>query len=78
MADKKYLVFQVGCSECGVSSYPIKVCTTLQEAEEIEKKHPSTWDSEGGDGFVMIIDLDACKDVDDIDDADEEVSNERT
>lgn len=61
---KGYLVFQIGCIECGVSSYPIKICGTLEEAKEVESKHPSTWDSEGGDGFVMIIDLSTCKGVD--------------
>ena len=60
----KYLVFQVGCLECGVSSYPIKVTETLEEAQVVSDAHPSTWDSEGGDGYVTIIDLEACKTVD--------------
>lgn len=58
-----FLVFQVGCIECGVSSYPIKVCRTLKQAEEVSKNHPSTWDSEGGDGFVTIVDLKKCEPV---------------
>ncbi len=49
---------QIGCIECGVSSYPIKTADTFKEAHEIAVKHPSTWKSEGGDGHVMIIDLD--------------------
>lgn len=60
-----YLVYQVGCMECGVSSYPIRVCETLQEAEAVQNNHPSTWDSEGGDGYVTIIDLKTCKAVSD-------------
>ena len=56
-----FLVYQVGCIECGVSSYPVKVCETIEEAESVRDKHPSTWDTEGGDGFVTIIDLDNCK-----------------
>ena len=59
----KYLVYQVGCIECGVSSYPIKVCGTLEEATKVALEHPSTWDSEGGDGFVTIIDLETCETV---------------
>lgn len=43
-----FLVFQVGCIECGVSSYPIKVTDTLKEAKAVAENHPSTWDSEGG------------------------------
>jgi len=40
-----YLVYQVGCIECGVSSYP------------------STWETEGGEGYVTVIDLHTCKTV---------------
>lgn len=58
-----YLVYQVGCIECGVSSYPIKITETLQEAEIVMSNHPSTWETEGGDGFVTIIDLETCKEV---------------
>ena len=61
---KGFLVYQVGCIECGVSSYPIKVVETIEEAEDIADKHPSTWDTEGGDGFVTIIDLEKCTTVD--------------
>jgi hypothetical protein len=61
MTERHYLVFQVGCIECDVSSYPIKVCETLEEAEACKKAHPSTWESEGGDGYVTIIDLQACE-----------------
>jgi hypothetical protein len=57
----KYLVMQIGCIECGVSSYPIKIVDTLKDAKEVSKNHPSTWDTEGGDGYVMIINLDTCK-----------------
>lgn len=59
----KYLVFQVGCIECGVSSYPVKTAETLEEAKDIADKHPSTWDSEDGDGYVTIIDLENCCEV---------------
>ena len=58
-----FLVYQVGCIECSVTSYPIKVCETLEEAETVAKQHPSTWESEGGEGFVTIIDLETCKSV---------------
>jgi len=60
----KYLVYQVGCIECGVSSYPIKVVETIEEALDTAEKHPGTWDSEGGDGYVTIVDLESCKTVD--------------
>jgi len=55
-----YLVYQVGCIECGVSSYPIKVCATIEEAEQVRKSHPDTWETEGGDGYVTIINLQTC------------------
>lgn len=58
-----YLVYQIGCIECGVSSYPIKVCETREEAQQVAKSHPSTWDSEGGEGYVTIIDLQQCETV---------------
>ena len=51
----KYLVFQIGCIECGVSSFPIKVTKTLEEAKSVASEHPDTWKSEGGDGYVTII-----------------------
>ena len=54
MENKKYMVLQIGCIECGVSSYPIGVYNTLEEAREVEKNHPSTWDSEHGDGYTEI------------------------
>ncbi len=60
-----YLVFQVGCIECGVSSYPIKCCETIDEARDVAGNHPDTWESEGGDGYVTIIDIKNCKEVDD-------------
>jgi len=60
----KYLVMQIGCIECGVSSYPIKSTDDLNEAKDIAKNHPDTWETEGGDGYVMIIDIDKCDIVD--------------
>ena len=52
--NKKYMVVQIGCIECGVSSYPIGIYDTLEEAQNIKEAHPSTWESEGGDGYVSI------------------------
>ena len=52
--NKKYMVVQIGCIECGVSSYPIGIYSTLEEAREVRENHPSTWESEGGDGYVEI------------------------
>ena len=52
--NKKYMVVQIGCIECGVSSYPIGIYDTLEEARKVRKAHPSTWESEGGDGYVEI------------------------
>jgi len=59
----RYLVYQVGCIECGVSSYPIKTCATLEDAQVVAKAHPSTWETEGGEGYVTVIDLQECKTV---------------
>ena len=53
-ANKKYMVIQIGCIECGVSSYPIGIYDTLEEAKKVSESHPSTWHSEGGDGYVEI------------------------
>ena len=52
--NKKYMVVQIGCMECGVSSYPVGIYDTLEEANEAYEKHPSTWESEGGDGYITI------------------------
>ena len=59
--ERNYLVYQVGCIECGVSSYPIEITETLEEAKQIQKNHPNTWDTEGGAGYVTIIDLNTCE-----------------
>ena len=59
-----YLVMQIGCIECGVSSYPVKICDTLADAESAAADHPDTWDTEGGEGYVQIIDLEKCENVD--------------
>ena len=53
----RYLSMQIGCIECGVSSYP----TTKKEAIAEAEKHPSTWDSEGGEGHMIVIDLEKLK-----------------
>ena len=52
--NKKYMAVQIGCIECGVSSYPIGIYDTLEEAQKAKEAHPSTWVSEGGDGYVEI------------------------
>ena len=52
--NKKYMVVQIGCIECGVSSYPVGLYDTLEEARKVREAHPSTWESEGGDGYVEI------------------------
>ena len=57
-ANKKYMVVQIGCIECGVSSYPIGIYDTLEEARKVRRAHPSTRESEGGDGYVEIWAID--------------------
>ena len=52
--NKKYIVVQIGCIGCGISSYPVGVYYTLEEANKAYEKHPSTWESEGGDGYITI------------------------
>ena len=53
--NKKYIVVQTGCIERGVSSYPIGIYDTLEEARKAREAHPSTWNSEGRDGYVKIL-----------------------
>ena len=53
-ANKKYMVVQIGCIECGFSSYPIGLYDTLEEAKKVKEANPSTWVSEGGEGYVEI------------------------
>ena len=48
------MVVQIGCIECGVSSYPIGIYDTLGEAIKVKEAHTSTWKNEGGDGYVEI------------------------
>ena len=52
--NKKYMVVQIGCIECGVSSYPIGIYNTLKKAKKVRKAHPNTWDSESGQGYTEI------------------------
>ena len=53
-ANKKYMVVQIGCIECGVSSYPVGIYNTLKKAKKVRKAHPNTWVSEGGQGYTEI------------------------
>ena len=55
----KYLIFQVGCIECGLPSYPIALAGTLEDAAFVARSHPRT-----RDGYVMVIDLEQVKAVD--------------
>ena len=64
--NKKYMVVQIGCIECGVSSYPVGVYDTLEEAQNAKEAHPSTWESEGGDGYVEICAINTGKNFVDI------------
>ena len=48
--NKKYMVVQIGCIECGVSSYPVGVYDTLEDAEKAYR----AWDVEGGHGYAEI------------------------
>lgn len=52
--NKKYMVVQIGCIEYGVSSYPIGIYDTLEEAKKVRGAHTGTWKSEGVDGYVEI------------------------
>ena len=53
-ANKKYMVVQIGCIECGVSSYPVGIYNTLKKAKKVRKAHPNTQVSEGGQGYTEI------------------------
>ena len=64
--NKKYMVVQIGCIECGVSSYPIGLYDTLEEAKKVSKARPSTWVSEGGDGYVEIWEVSTAENFVDI------------
>ena len=48
--NKKYMVVQIGCIECKVSSYPVGVYDTLEEAEKVAK----AWHSDDGHHYVDI------------------------
>jgi hypothetical protein len=60
---KRYLVTQIGCIECGVSSYPVSLHDDIEEAKQAAKDHPSTWETEGGDGYTTVYDLISMEDV---------------
>ena len=64
--NKKYMVVQIGCIECGVSSYPIGIYNTLKKAKKVRKAHPSTWVSEGGQGYTEIWKVNTGKNFVDI------------
>ena len=48
------MVVQIGCIQCEVSSYPVGIYDTLEEEQNAKEAHTSTWESEGGDGYVEI------------------------
>lgn len=50
----KYLVLQIGCIECGVSSYPVAWCSTYEEAKRKREEYPSMCESECCEGFSDI------------------------
>tara|TARA_Y100000593_G_scaffold89379_1_gene173507 strand:+ start:321 stop:719 length:399 start_codon:yes stop_codon:yes gene_type:complete len=52
-----YLIYQIGCIECGVPSYPIGLVDTEEQAKSIAESYPSTWTLYGGDGYIEIIPL---------------------
>lgn len=53
--NKRYIVVQIGCIKCGVSSYQVGIYDTLEEAQNAKEAHPSTWKSKGGNGYVAIL-----------------------
>lgn len=60
-----FLVFDVGCIECGESSTPLGVYATREEADKVANAHtdPKTsWGREewGGQHYVEVFDLDEC------------------
>jgi hypothetical protein len=50
-----YVVVRIGCIECGVSSDVVGVFETRDEADKVCDSQPSTWDSEGGDGYHHVF-----------------------
>lgn len=44
--------------------YPIKACNSIEEAVNVRNAHPSTWDSEGGDGYAEIWNLETLEILD--------------
>ena len=65
--NKKYMVVQIGCIECGVSSYPIGIYDNLEEAIKVKEAHLvlgtaraemvilKIWDINIGENFVDIL-----------------------
>lgn len=49
-----FVVTRIGCIECGVSSDVVGVFDTREEADAVCESQPSTWDSEGGDGYHFV------------------------
>lgn len=49
-----FVVVRIGCIECGVSSDVIGVYDTRDEAEKVCEAQPSTWDTEGGQGYHFV------------------------
>jgi hypothetical protein len=60
MIKGKYLVFNVGCIECGVSSNVVGVFTSKADAEALaEKLHDKCNWREGGQNSFEVFELDA-------------------
>ena len=48
------MVVQIGCIDCGVSSYPIGIYNTLKKAKKVRKAHHNTWVSQGYTEIWMV------------------------
>lgn len=58
-----FLIYEVGCIECGVPSGPFGIFETAEEAKRQAATLSDTWQRYGGDGFLQLIDLETleCK-----------------
>ena len=57
MVDFKYLVMDIGCIECGVSTLPVGLYRTLTEAQDAMEKRDLRYHSwrDGGQAEVVIF-----------------------
>jgi hypothetical protein len=56
-----FLLYHIGCIECGVPSFPIGKYNSIEAATEAARQVPDSWQLHGGESELVILDLDTLQ-----------------